>query len=437
LLDIRRAERSVIEVALECGGVDERLEGGSALALRLRRAVEVALGKVAAAHHGAHRTRLRIHRDERALQVIGAVHLPLALVGVAAAVLDRRDAVLDRLFRRPLQVRVHRRVHAEAAFRDTRAAEPFDQVLAHLLLEVEAEALLHLEAVGERDLGLLRAIVLCRVDRFRRHHRLQDDVAARDRAIEIHGRGITRGRLDEPREKRRLFDREIARMLAEVPARGRLDAVEAIAEVHLVQVHLEDVVLGVDALDVRGEDDLLQLAAERLVAREEALARELLRDGAAPFGAAAFLQVVHDRGGDADEVDAVVLVKALVLDRDDRLDEIGGDAPERDFDPLLLEDREDRGVVRIINGRGLRHFSQVADGVPAGEPGREVVRKPGRGARRGEQDQRHQHDSGRERAGFSSEPRPHRAQPFSDATHSSKLSQDAGPRETSAFRPRA
>ena len=66
----------------------------------------------------------------------------------------------------------------------------------------------------------------------------------------------------------------------------------------------------------------LQLAAVGLVAGEEALPRELLGDGAAAFGAAARLEVPHDRGRNADRVDAAVLVEALVLDRDDRLDQV-------------------------------------------------------------------------------------------------------------------
>ena len=83
-------------------------------------------------------------------------------------------------------------------------------------------------------------------------------------------------------------------MLAEVAARGGLDAVQAVAEVDLVQIQLEDLLLGVEVLDVRREDDFLQLPAICLVAREEALSRELLRDRAAAFGAPALLKVPQD-----------------------------------------------------------------------------------------------------------------------------------------------
>ena len=91
-------------------------------------------------------------------------------------------------------------------------------------------------------------------------------------------------------------------MLAEVAARRRLDAVEAVAEVHLVQIQLEDLVLRVRRSMRAGEDQLLQLAADRLVRRQEALPRELLRDRAAALRGAAVAEVgerAADRCGSA------------------------------------------------------------------------------------------------------------------------------------------
>ncbi len=111
-------------------------------------------------------------------------------------------------------------------------------------------------------------------------------------------------------------------MLAEIAARRGFGAVQPGAEVHLVQIQLEDLVLGVFVLDQRGEDHLLQLAGVGLLQREETHARELLRDRAGALRAVAFAEVRDRRAGHANEVDALMIVEALILDREHRLLEI-------------------------------------------------------------------------------------------------------------------
>ncbi len=54
------------QAGLEPGEVDERLERGAGLTLRLGRPVELAFVIIAAADHGAHRS-VRRHCDERTL----------------------------------------------------------------------------------------------------------------------------------------------------------------------------------------------------------------------------------------------------------------------------------------------------------------------------------------------------------------------------------
>src|SRR2546427_12447935 len=80
---------------------------------------------------------------------------------------------------------------------------------------------------------------------------------------------------------RSLAQVELGDRLAEVRPRGRLDAVRALTEVHLVQVHLEDAILRVPALELERQDRLPQLSPETLVRREEEHLGELLRDRAA------------------------------------------------------------------------------------------------------------------------------------------------------------
>ncbi len=53
-------------------------------------------------------------------------------------------------------------------------------------------------------------------------------------------------------------------------------------------------------------------------------------------------EVVEDGPAEADRVDAGVQVEAMILDRDDRVLEIGRDLVERDVAPLLVERNQGR-----------------------------------------------------------------------------------------------
>ena len=369
---------------LERRGVDERLERRSGLPLRLEGAIEPALGEVAAADQREHVSVGRIHGDERPLQVVGGLalfhlgQLRARRVREAPPAFDVLEILLDQRLGAALQIDVERGEDAQASLRHARPAEPIDQLAAHRLLEILAGALVDLEAVDQLDRHLLRALRRRCVDRAGIDHRLQHDRPAGEGPIQVARRRVRRWRLDESCEQRRLVHGQIRSALSEIPARGGFDAVEPVAEVRLVQVHLEDLVLRVLALDVAGEDDFLQLAAVGLAASQEAQARELLRDGAAAFRAPARFQVANHGADGADGVDATVLIEPLILDRDDRLDEVGRHLLERQLDPLLLEDREGVPVPGVEDRRRLRHVAEAVDGVALRQPRGQVVTHPGR-----------------------------------------------------------
>ena len=113
-----------------------------------------------------------------------------------------------------------------------------------------------------------------------------------------------------------------------------------------------------------------------LVAGQEALPCELLGDGAAPLSPAPFLDIAQHGAADANRVDAGVLVEPLILDRDDRLDQVRRDLFERNLDALFLEDREDRSILGVIDCRRLGHVAEPADGIPPGQPSRYIHREP-------------------------------------------------------------
>ena len=70
-------------------------------------------------------------------------------------------------------------------------------------------------------------------------------------------------RLDRRGQRRALHERQFPDIHAEIRARRGLYAVRAPAEVHRVEIHLKDFILGVGTLDLKSEVDLLKLTAYR------------------------------------------------------------------------------------------------------------------------------------------------------------------------------
>ena len=170
-----------------------------------------------------------------------------------------------------------------------------------------------------------------------------------------------------------------AQLLAEIVERGGGYAVGAHAEVDLVEVELENLVLRIGALDADGEDCFLELAVELLLARQQEVLGHLLGDGGGAFGAllAVVLQVVEHRARDAGEVEAAVLVEALVLGGQERGDhQLGHDVDRHEDAPLAGVFGHQAAVVRV-DARHHRRLvfgeavivGQIARGLPHEEAG--------------------------------------------------------------------
>ena len=91
--------------------------------------------------------------------------------------------------------------------------------------------------------------------------------------VHVHVRALPHVALEDAGDQRRLLERQILGGLAEVEPRGRLDAVDAVAEVHLVAVEREDLALGVALLDLDREERFLDLPLPGLLVGQEQLAR--------------------------------------------------------------------------------------------------------------------------------------------------------------------
>ena len=137
-------------------------------------------------------------------------------------------------------------------------------------------------------------------------------------------------------------------MLPQQLLRHRLDTVDARAEIHAVQVQLEDLFLAEEDLEQHRQHRFLHLATVGANVGEEQRARELLRERAPTLPAADGLEVVEGRARQRDRIDAGMPVEPVVFDGNDRVLDVGGDAIERHILPLFIEaePRAARGVVK-------------------------------------------------------------------------------------------
>jgi hypothetical protein len=88
--------------------------------------------------------------------------------------------------------------------------------------------------------GLVRLAIVAGVE-----HRLGTTL----RPLHAHGRRVRRRRFHEAGEQRGFGHADICGVLAKISTRGGFDAVQPIAEIHLVEVELEDLLLRVEALE--------------------------------------------------------------------------------------------------------------------------------------------------------------------------------------------
>ncbi len=195
--------------------IDERLERGARLTLRLSGAIETALVKVAAAHHREDVPGRRIDGYQRALEILGKLpfldrsqFLPCRIFE-GPACLDLRHALFDERLGRLLQLRMHRRVDLQAALIHALPAESLDQVAADLFLEIEAEGLGDFERVLQLHVLAAGSVGCLLVDGAGRSHRGEHHVAPRDRSIEVHRGRVAGWGLDQSGEQRRAADRQV------------------------------------------------------------------------------------------------------------------------------------------------------------------------------------------------------------------------------------
>jgi hypothetical protein len=158
-----------------------------------------------------------------------------------------------------LQIEVERGVDAQAGLMHLFGAEVLFELAADFFLEPGSDALGLGDVQAERRFA--RGFGLRVGDDAVGLHLTEDEVAAAQRFLGIEERRKGDGAFGQAGEQRGLGQREVFGVLGEVELRGGLKAVHAAAEVDLVAVEGEDLLLGEGALDLDGEIGLLTLRA--------------------------------------------------------------------------------------------------------------------------------------------------------------------------------
>jgi len=128
-----------------------------------------------------------------------------------------------------------------------------------------------------------------------------------------------------------------------------------VAQINLIAVENQDLVLGVGFFNLHRQDGLLDLPPECLVRLEEEHLGELLRERAPPFLFLEMNHILEEGPKGTHRIHAEMVIETGVLGRDDRLDESGRNLGEIDQDSFVpAELVRTVAVGRVKNGDDRR-----------------------------------------------------------------------------------
>ncbi len=117
-------------------------------------------------------------------------------------------------------------------------------------------------------------------------------------------------------EQRSFIEGEVLGVFVEVGVGGRFDAVGGGAVGNLVQVHLENLIFGVGAFDLEGENEFFYFTQKRTFVGENGVFDELLGECRGARDALTFERVDDDGTEETAPIDAVMFVEAAIFDGD-------------------------------------------------------------------------------------------------------------------------
>src|SRR5262249_32442616 len=205
-------------------------------------------------------------------------------------------------------------------------------------------AYLHAKRLGLRLLAVLLGDVAVL------HHAIDHPVAALNCSLRKAERVVVARRLGKSGKIGAVGDGKLGQRLVTIGLRRSSDTVGAGAEIDLVQIKLEDLLLGERALDADSQDRLLQLALHRLLIRQKEVLGHLLGDGrGADLVAARTAQIGGGGAQDALNVEAAMLIEILVLSRDEGFGDAVRNGAERNVDATLASKLGDQIAVIGMN----------------------------------------------------------------------------------------
>ena len=290
----------------------------------------------------------------------------------------------------------------------------------------------HFREVGRLDLDgesvdlrghrrIARGVVLVLLDVAEFQHAPEHVVPAHDRLLRV-GDGVEpRRRLGQTRDHGELGKRELRDRAPVVDLRRGPDPVGALAEEDLVDVELQDLLLGELALDLQREEDLVELADVRLLAGEEEVPGHLHGDGAAPRPLLPGADEVQHGAGQTLPVDPGMLEEPVVLAGEERLDEPIRNLVEMKRRAALLAELRHELVVTGVDAQ--RHLQpDIAQRLRGGELRLQVPVGAARPDGHGEHRQQHEDAESLQCAG--------------ESNHGLSLRGPAAERPSTAHRPR-
>ena len=331
--------------------------------------------EIAAADQDEDAGALIVERDERPLQIIGrnrhGRHRELFRVAIARRerfisrmavtrmLLDRGEMFLQRFFRHPLQFRVDRGVNPVAFVHGAVPTDRGDDLLADVIHCVGLP--LRILPVADHDLFRLSGVASLTRNESQIAHPDQRAISrlARGRLVSPRRKFIRA--LDQTGERGAFREGHVARRLPEVAARCRLRPVQSAAEIDPVQIQLHDFLFAEALFDPAGEKNFEQLAPESSFLERETVPRQLLRDRARPLPHMAGGEILQGRAQDADKIVAAVLIKFIVLDRDDRVHQIARQLFVGNGLPILHVNLAKDLVVPVEDDAGRFHLLEFRE----------------------------------------------------------------------------
>ena len=295
-------------------GNRKRFERRARLGARIARGDVVLVGIVIfAADHGLNEARIGVDKREREFLVAGRKAPGIVLL-------------LHGGFGVALHLGIDGGHNLQTALEDLLVIVSLKNLIAHIAGEVLIEV--HTIRAGfllnvEVQVFSLRRVIFLLGDNAIGEHARKHHVATIERIVGVDDRVVHCGRIRNADERRGLSNSEVTRIHRVIMLRRSLDAVAVVAIVDGVQIHHQNLVFGINLFHLFGERHLANFTLDgNLVhlGRQDGIAHILLRDGGSALLTAG---EIHDyRADNALQVNAAVIVEALVFRRDRPLEHI-------------------------------------------------------------------------------------------------------------------